>query len=620
MTTKTRDQVSGVRDQAKAGRVEEILLWQLRISPEEARKTFDQAALDELAKSIVQDGVIEPLLVRPLEVPEGWNDGPLFEIVAGQRRFLASKIAGKPTCPCIVREMSDEEAAERRIVSNLQREDLPPVEQALAFRALLNMPGATVETVAAKLAKSPSYVSRRLALLNAIEPVREALKAGAIEVGHAMELARLDTKQQIRHLSKLNCGYVASAAETNQFASDCDDEEDEDAGEDDFDEDEDDDPLEDPQGTGEKLSQWSPTFASVADLRRDIARTTLRILADAPFPLDDELPPMACTECPKRSGNATLLFDDCAQDTCTDRECFDSKVKVWVKHELDQADKNKPKLLMLRDGYSSSKDVISEWNVVVVNDKKPVVPCESQEEAIWINGDKAGHRTMICRDSKCKVHQSPQIRHPEPKPDPVKAKADRKKLLEKLNAEKKYRAALFQALAVAPINPLYASDLNLEVCLYAIGRANSQHAEKVAEALGWPAKIFDWQGDKDLKEKMKVLAPVERLRVALLAGHSGELAVAEHMIDSKPEDFERLAKLLNVDAKKIRAGVDGKPEPAPAKKQTPQPVKVGLKKAAKVPAKKAAVKKPAPKKAAPKKAAKKAAKKAPARKAKGGSK
>ena len=608
MTTAKKSSSSEVEVLPRSAVVENIPIWELLISVEESRKTLDQAALEDLAKSIAKDGVIEPLLVRPLEAPEGWNDGQRYEIVAGQRRFEASKIAGKNACPCIVRSMTDEEAREAAIISNEQREDLHPLEQALAFRSMLDVPGATVETVAAKLGRSASYVGRRLQLLNAIEPVREALQAGAIEVGHALELARLDANQQVRLLSWLNCGYVSSPSEGDQLPSDNEDF-------DDDDDDEEDDGLEDPDPADEKLSQWKPTNGSVAELRRRVLATSLRVLSDAPFSLNDELPPMACTECPKRSGNAALLFDDCAQDTCTDRECFDAKVKVWIKFELDQADKNKRKLLMLRDGYSSNKDVLSEWDVLVINDQKPIVPCESQEEAIWINGDKAGHRTMICRDAKCKIHKGASVRtYSEPK-DPVKAKADRKKLLDKLKAEKKYRADLFKALAVAPINPLFAPDLNLEVCLYAIGRANSQHAEKVAEALGWPADIFGWSGDKQLKQKMQALAPVERLRVALLAAHSGELAVAEHMADSKPEDFERLAGFLSVDAKKIRAGIEGKPETIPAKKQTPVPAKGAFKKPVKAPAKKAA-----PKKATPKKAAKKAVKKAPATKVKGGSK
>jgi ParB/RepB/Spo0J family partition protein len=581
--------------------VREIPVEQLFVSLEETRKTIDQGALKELADSIAKSGVIEALLVRS-QASAPWSiitdgarkDGTGFEIVAGQRRWLASKLAEKATCPCIVRDISDEDARTQRTISNLQREDLSPIEQAEAYGKLLDSPGATIETVAAKLAKSPSYVGRRIQLLKAIEPVREALKAGAIDVGQALELARLSEQQQSSLLGWLDVGY------------DCPDPSEDDDDEDQADErgvckfcgccegdacdldgafcswaNDEQTVCSNPdclaqwrfeQGTGGAVAiKWQPARFTLSQLKSAITSRTLKVLSNAPFPLDDELPPMACMECPKRSGNAALLFDDCTQDTCTDRPCFDVKAKVWVKHELQLADSDKRKLLTLSDGYHGGADVI-DHNVVVVPDQNPVVPCEHQEDAIWINGEKAGHRTMICRDAKCQQHRR-QSYSSVTNSDPVKAKADRKKLQDKLNVEKKYRAALFRAVAIAPINPLYSTDLNLEVCLYAIGRAPGQYSAKVAEALGWPTEIFSWSGSSQLRERLEKLAPVERLRVALVAAHSGELGVNEYSLTGKPGDLEKLAQLLGLDPKKIRAGVEGKPEATPAKTLEAKPAK-----------------------------------------------
>ena len=204
--------------------VREIPVDQLHVSPEETRKTMDQAALQELAASIMVKGIQEPLLVRPIDLdcmsgeplPGPARAGDAYELIAGTRRLAASKLAGKTTCPCIVREMSDEEARERRIISNLQREEIPPLEEALAFSRLLENPGATVETIAATLGKSASYVGRRLKLVDAIEPVREALKAGAIEVGHALELARLSELQQKRLLAGLSVGYETTEPDSDE--------------------------------------------------------------------------------------------------------------------------------------------------------------------------------------------------------------------------------------------------------------------------------------------------------------------------------------------------------------------------------------------------------------------
>ncbi len=329
----------------------------------------------------------------------------------------------------------------------------------------------------------------------------------------------------------------------------------------------------------------------MTQLRAEIACTTLKVLSDAPFPLDDEIPPVACTDCPKRSVNAMLLFADCAQDTCTDRDCFDGKVRAWVRHELEQSDKLKQKLLMLSDGWSSKQGVIPDYSVVVAQKQNPIKPCNSQEEAIYIDGPRAGHRTMICRESKCKVHQS-ESKYTGPASNPEKAKAARKKLLAKVDAEKKYRAALFAAVAKAPVSARFESELNLEVSLCAIGRGPGQYEKKVAEALGWPEGIFGWNGAKQLRERVTKLTPAERLRVALLAAHAGELGVNEYALGSKPQDLERLAGLLGLDVKKIRAGSVGrpkaeaaKPEKASTAKKASKPVAKKAVKAAK-PAKK----------------------------------
>ncbi|MDR3799706.1 MAG: ParB/RepB/Spo0J family partition protein [Terracidiphilus sp.] len=586
-------------------RVQEIPVEKLHLSPSETRKTLDQAALKELAESIRTHGVQEALIVRPQGVTGG--DGIAYEIVAGQRRHAASKIAGKKTCPCIVRDMPDAEASELRIISNLQREDLPPLEEALAFKALLSVPGATVETVAAKLAKSPSYISRRLKLLDAIEPVRDALKAGAIEVGHALELARLAEAQQLRLLSEMSVGFNYTTPEEDEEGEGFD--------------------QADEQGTckfcgcteddacrlegGVNCSwvnaeqtvcsnpdcvaqydseqgetKWTSTPMSVAELRKKIARTTLRVLADAPFPLDEELPPLACTECPKRSGNATLLFDDCAQDTCTDRECFDVKLKAWVKAELQAADDEKRKLLMLSDRYSSNASVIRAYTVVVIPDVKPIVPCEHQEEAIWIDGEKAGHRTMICRDQKCAQHSAQRMYFDDGHgADPAKKKADRKKVLEKLNAAKKYRASLFTAIARAKtLEP--KGDVLVELVKYAIGRSDGTLKMKAAELLGWDKSLFHGYGDvadKRLRDHLSSLSAGDAVRAALLFAESSELTVHEFAVNAKPKGLEKLARLFDVDAAAIERGFS---KPEKSKGTTSVVPKKGAKKSAKKAAKK----------------------------------
>ena len=504
---------ASVSGQSKAGEVREIEIDRLFVSPDEARKTIDQEALRGLAASIGLHGIQEPLLVRPRPgVNARGNDGGLeaFEIVAGQRRCLAARIAGKTSCPCIVRAMPDAEAAEVRTISNLQREDMPPLEEALAFQGLLAAPGATVDTVAAKLGKASSYIGRRLQLLKAIAPVREALTAGAIEVGHAMELARLDEKQQKRLLDQMDVGY-----ENEITPDDIDDDEAESSvcrfcgctPEDACQLVNPDDPEGDPvsckwaneaqtvctnwecldefkEQTGQDAgeSEWTPTGISVAALRRQIERTTLRVLSDAPFPLEDELPPMACTECPKRSGNAQLLFDDCAQDTCTDRECYDAKVEGWIRYEVERAHEQKRKLLMLGRDYRSDKAVIAYYSVTVIDGERYKL-CGNSEEAIWIDGEKAGHRVTICREAACKVHKSANGSLGSSR-DPVEAKVERKEVLAKVSAEKAYRSALFKAIAAAKVAAPTPAML-VALVDYAISRSDGTLKPKAAALLGW---------------------------------------------------------------------------------------------------------------------------------------
>jgi ParB/RepB/Spo0J family partition protein len=568
--------------------VRDIPVEKLVLSPEETRKTIDQGALAELAKSIGVSGVIEALLVRSAGGKED------FEIVAGQRRWLASKLAGKKTCPCVVREMCDDEARQLRIISNLQREDLPPMEEAEAYGKLLDLPGATVETVAAALAKSPSYVGRRAQLLKATEPVRAALKAGAIEVGHALELARLSERMQGDLLSQLNVGGNSispndvedeiSEPGTCRFCGCTED----DAC---------------PGGCswanveeticdspaclarfraeiGElPLATFRKTSTSVAELRDRIARQSLRVLSGAPFPLDVKLPPMPCTDCPKRSTNAVLLFDDCAQDTCTDRRCYDAKTGAWIQAELDAAKTAKRKLLKLTSNWTSDKDKVQvrdyDQSVKLVTGEHE---CQDEEEGIWLDGERIGRRAIICRNQKCETHHGRRSSssggsgYERPKKT-AKEKEDRSKLLAKVKAAKEYRAALVAKIAaVSTFKSDALETLHVDVCCALIEKTNSLYAAHLAKAIGWDEKLFGYGGAAKLRVKVAELPPATRMVIARLCEEAGELIVSEYNVNGKCEDLEKLARLLGVDSKKVKVAPSAAEKPAkdtakkPAKK------------------------------------------------------
>lgn len=154
---------------------------------EQPRKTFDEAALQELADSIRQHGVLQPLLVRPL--PTGG-----YQLVAGERRWRASRMAELKEVPVIIKELSDVEAMEIAIIENLQREDLNPIEEAEGLQALIDKCGFTQEDVAVSVGKSRPAITNALRLLKLPVEVREMTKEGTISAGHARALLAFDNQ------------------------------------------------------------------------------------------------------------------------------------------------------------------------------------------------------------------------------------------------------------------------------------------------------------------------------------------------------------------------------------------------------------------------------------------
>lgn len=162
---------------------------------EQPRKTFDEAALQELADSIKQHGVLQPLLVRPLTTGG-------YQLVAGERRWRASRLAELKEVPVIIKELSDTEAMEIAIIENLQREDLNPIEEAEGLQALINKCGFTQEEVATSVGKSRPAITNALRLLRLPEEVRQMTKDGDISAGHARALLAFDNEPMMLECAK----------------------------------------------------------------------------------------------------------------------------------------------------------------------------------------------------------------------------------------------------------------------------------------------------------------------------------------------------------------------------------------------------------------------------------
>ena len=164
-------------------------LREIEPDPEQPRKRFDDDALNQLADSITENGLLQPIAVRPKKV------GPGYIIIAGERRWRAARLAGLDEVPVIIKDVTDEQAAALALIENLQREDLDPIEVAEGCRQLIDKYGLTQESAAKKLGKSRSALANSLRLLNLPENVLELLKSGFINIGHAKVILSLPTPE-----------------------------------------------------------------------------------------------------------------------------------------------------------------------------------------------------------------------------------------------------------------------------------------------------------------------------------------------------------------------------------------------------------------------------------------
>jgi ParB family chromosome partitioning protein len=356
-----------------------VSLSLLNESTTNPRRTFDDAALKELAESIRAQGVLSPLLVRPL-TEQG------FEIIAGARRYRAAQMAEIPTVPVRIVNLSDAEAVEMSIVENLQRKDVHPMEEAQGFRALLDLeePKYGIEQIAARVGKSAAFIAQRLKLTELIPAAVEAFYADEIGVGHALLLAKLPAGQQEAALKAC---------------------------------------FREVYNGGEKPTR---VLLPVRNLQFWIASNVLLMLKDAPFnKRDPQLIPTAgsCADCPRRTGHNKLLFsDDLGRhgDQCTDPTCYNAKLQAHIAKTIAV----KPELVQISTAYGAQKDgspVLPRNKYTAIRDDKPKSTdeakrpefkvCKFTTDAIITEGADVGTIHKVCANSACPVH------HPKQKAD-----------------------------------------------------------------------------------------------------------------------------------------------------------------------------------------------------------
>jgi ParB family transcriptional regulator, chromosome partitioning protein len=183
-----------VSDAGGGQRLSTLRLAQLRPGRYQPRTRMDEGSLYELAESIKSQGIMQPILVRPLKGSDGAN---LHEVIAGERRLRAAKLAGLEEVPVLVKDVPDEAAAVMALIENIQRENLNPLEEAQGLQRLVNEFNLTHDQAAQAVGRSRSAASNLLRLLNLSAPVQQMLMAGDLDMGHARALLSLDAAQQI---------------------------------------------------------------------------------------------------------------------------------------------------------------------------------------------------------------------------------------------------------------------------------------------------------------------------------------------------------------------------------------------------------------------------------------
>jgi ParB family transcriptional regulator, chromosome partitioning protein len=420
--------------------VEEIPLDHIQPSQANPRRRKDEKALAELAESIKARGVLQPILVRPR------NEGG-YEIVCGERRYMASSAAQKETIPARIVHLSDSEALELAVIENIQREDVHELDEALGYQALMRQDPElyTVETIAAKVGRSPKYIYGRLKLAELTPNLQAAFYEGKLTVGHAMEIARLQPRDQERALQECFPGHRTAKA---------------------------------------ILKDKDPRPIGVRELRDWIQREIHLSLANAPFDVNDPNLVSAagpCSTCSKRSGSNPLLFADSIKrsDICTDPECFKRKETALVEHRLKELEAAGEKPLRVSDsfpfyGHKPLSGVIyrNDYHEATAGD------CPTTAVAVIVEGKRAGTKLYVCSDEKCQTHALHRT------PLTAEQKAERKKQAQTIRIQQEYRKRLLEEIHKRVPTNLTHYELSLVALryLHQIGH-DSQH--RIFKFFGW---------------------------------------------------------------------------------------------------------------------------------------
>jgi ParB family chromosome partitioning protein len=526
--------------------LQSLPLAKIKPSPMNPRKHFDEAKLKELAESIQAHGVRQPIVVRP----DGRSDH--FEIVVGERRYRASKLAGKAEIPAIVSPMSNAEALEVMVIENLQREDVDPLDEAEGYHALLQKrpeghgPQHTAESIAAKVGKSVSYIYQRLKLTFLTQDSKDCMRAGHITPGHAILIARLQPLDQDKALRAVLTGHEEPSAEDRKR------------------------PIKELLAHEAQNESWM-------GFRRTMAEKELRLwiqehvnlnLKNAAWDLGDaDLVPLAgaCATCPKRSVNNPALFADLVEkssdDRCFDAECFQKKQKAFVQIKAAQlAEKEKPAIkISEKHSYQKPKEGAKLLRAGQWHEAK-AGSCSDVVTGIQVDGEKAGSTHLVCSNPSCKTHRRNFMSSSNGHNSQRDAEA-RKKIEAAQELDQKVRRALYTAI-VAKITII--GDRELRVMA-----APGYFREDASELLGWKKGYLSQEALEKKLAALKGAALAKAVFVVLTAeallegSYDGDAKERQPLVD--------LAKAYKLDAAKIERELAAPSQTSAPKKKRGRP-------------------------------------------------
>lgn len=283
---------------AEAGTVRRIPLKDIVPSTNNPRKTFNAEELNELAESIKENGLLQPITVRPVKSENEETEFAKYEIVCGERRYRATQLTGSEEIDCIVKELDDKQALTAMIFENMQRKDVDPMEEASAIDRLVNEFGVDVSQVAKMLGKSETFVRSRLRLNGTIQEFVDLMQNGPLVLTHLLEISKLPPEQQ-----KVLYGAC--------FTPEC-------------------------------IARWKYKFPNIPELKEMIDSNVMMKLDTAKFPLNDETfhgfaegeTLSACAKCPLNTANDPSGTGDVTSPRCIKRDCFMLKT---VQHIIREA-------------------------------------------------------------------------------------------------------------------------------------------------------------------------------------------------------------------------------------------------------------------------------------------